>query len=100
MAPTSLSETIRGIARGLRNDALSHSSLNRAATRVDYVGRQLHGLDCVRDAEIAACLTAALRELSDSHPLPEEQRCEGAQRAVAQLHAAADHVDEGVRPTT
>ncbi len=97
--PPSFSGEIRGIADGLRDDARSHTRLNRAASRIDHLGRKLHGIGYVRDREIGGCFTEALRELSASHGLPEALRAEAVRRAAAHLDAAAAHSDEGVLPT-
>lgn len=98
--PPSFGEAIRDVAAGLRDDAPSHTRLNRAEARIDDLGRRLHGFGYVRNMEIADCFTAALRELAASHVLPEEERGEAVQEAVAQLAAAAAHAEEGVLPAT
>ncbi len=94
--PSSYSEAIRAVVGGLREGAPSHSHLNRAAARIDHLGRRLHGLGYVRGREIAACFTAALDELGASHVLPDEGRAEAVRRAIGHLEAALDHAAAGV----
>jgi hypothetical protein len=96
--PPSFTEAIRAVASGLREDAHSHTHLNRAAARIDQLGRLLHGLGYVRGREIADCFTAALGELSASHGLPDDRRAEAVHRAVRQLEAALDAAAAGVLP--
>jgi hypothetical protein len=96
--PSSFSEELREIAGWLRQDAHSHVHVNRAATRIDHLGRQLHGIGYVRHREIAGCLTAAIGELSAWHTLPEEKRAEAVQRAIGQVEAALAEAEEGVEP--
>ncbi|MET0398181.1 MAG: hypothetical protein ABW277_15375 [Longimicrobiaceae bacterium] len=96
--PAAFGEAIRDVAAGLRDDAPSHTRLNRAEARIDGLGRRLHGFGYVRGQEIADCFTAALRELAGSHALPDGERAEAVDQAVAQLAAAADHAAEGVLP--
>jgi hypothetical protein len=83
------------IARGLRDDPGSYANLNRAAGRIDHLGRRLHGLDCVRHREVAACFMVAIGELQAANALPEAARTDGVGRAVAQLDAARIHLGEG-----
>lgn len=96
--PTSFTEEIGAIADGLREAPPSHPLLNRAAVRVDALGRRLHGIGYVRGEEIAYCLTEALRELDAAHPLPDEAREETVRRAALHLRAALDHAADGVLP--
>ena len=96
--PPSFGEAIRGVAAGLRENAPSHTRLNRAEARIDDLGRRLHGFGYVRSLEMADCFTAALRGLAASHVLPEEERGEAVHEAVAQLTAAVAHAEEGVLP--
>ena len=96
--PPSFTEAIRAVAGGLREDAHSHTHLNRAATRIDHLGRQLHGIGYVRGREIADCFTAALGELSAAHTLTDEKRAEAVHQAVFQLEAALEHAGAGVLP--
>ena len=91
----SLKEAIRTIASELREHAHSHTRLNRASSGIDHLGRRLHGLGCVRDREIAGCLTAALGELSASHDLAEVDRAEAVHRVIRHLDAALAHAEEG-----
>ncbi|MFL5539262.1 MAG: hypothetical protein ACJ8J0_09725 [Longimicrobiaceae bacterium] len=86
------------VAGGLREDAPSHAYLNRAAARIDDLGRRLHGLGYVRAREIADCLTAALADLAASHALAEETRAEAAHRAIGRLEGALEHAAAGVLP--
>lgn len=95
----SFTEAIRTIASGLREHGHSHTSLNRASSGIDHLGRRLHGIGYVRDREIAGCFTAALGELSASHGLAEEDRAEAVQRVVSHLDAALAHAEAGVGPT-
>ncbi|HEX8692294.1 MAG TPA: hypothetical protein VF746_07755 [Longimicrobium sp.] len=97
--PPSFTGAIRTLASGLREDAHSHTHLNRAAARIDHLGRRLHGLGLLRDREIADCFTAALRELEACHGIPEEERGEAVRRAACRLDAAAALAREGV-PTS
>jgi hypothetical protein len=94
--PPFFTDEIRAIASGLRDDAHSHSHLNRAESRIDHLGRQLHGLGYVRHREIADAFTGALRELAESHALPEQTRAAAVNRAVAHLEAALAAAAEGV----
>ncbi|MFL5386842.1 MAG: hypothetical protein ACJ8GN_30485 [Longimicrobiaceae bacterium] len=96
--PSSFAEGIRAVAGGLREDAHSHTHLNRAASRIDDLGRRLHGLGYVRSREIADCFTAALADLDASHALPEETRAEAVRRAVGRLEGALEHAAAGVLP--
>jgi hypothetical protein len=96
--PPAFGEAIRDVAAGLRDNAPSHTLLNRAEARIDGLGRRLHGFGYVRNLEIADCFTAALRELAASHVLPDAERGEAVDQAVAQLAAAAAHADQGVLP--
>jgi hypothetical protein len=96
--PPAFGQSIRDVAAGLRDNAPSHTLLNRAEARIDDLGRRLHGFGYVRNLEMADCFTAALRELAASHVLPEEERGEAVEQAVAQLAAAAAHAAEGVLP--
>jgi hypothetical protein len=99
-APPSFSDQIREIASGLREDARSHTQLNRAASGIDHLGRKLAGLGFVRDSEIGGCFNEALRELETSHGLRDEKRADALQRAAAQLDAAAAHAEAGVAPAS
>jgi hypothetical protein len=94
--PPSFTAAIHALASGLRGDAHSHTHLNRAAARIDHLGRQLHGLGYVRAREIADCFTEALRELSACHGVAEEKRGEAVRRAACRLDAALAHAREGV----
>jgi hypothetical protein len=96
--PPSFTETIRVVAGELREDAHSHTQLNRAAARIDDLGRRLHGLGYVRSREIADCFTAALADLDASHALPEETRAEAVHRAIGRLEGALEHAAAGVLP--
>lgn len=94
--PSSFTDAIRVIAGELRDSALTHVVLNRAASGIDHLGRRLHGLGYVQAGEIADCFTAALAELDASHGVPDELRREPVHRAVARLDAAAAHAEAGV----
>jgi hypothetical protein len=94
-APPSFLAAVTVVATGLRGDPPSYTHLNRAAGRIDHLGRLLHGLGCVRHREIAACFMAAVGELQASIELPEPARVERVARAVTQLEAARVHLGEG-----
>lgn len=81
------------IATHLRESALSHSVLNRAASQIDHLGRKLHGFEFSQDREIAECLTAAIRALNDSHAIPEDKRAATVAEAVLQLDFAVRHLE-------
>lgn len=100
MGDPTFSESIRLIARGLRDDPPTHVRLNGAAARIDHLGRRLHGLGCVRDREIAGCFVAAIAELDASHALAEDARAESVLRAAGQMDAAFAHASEGFLPPT
>jgi hypothetical protein len=87
--------SVADIAKGLRDDRPSAAHLNRAAGRIDHLGRLLHGLGCVRHGETAACFMAAIGELQESAELAEPARTAGIARAVARLEAARVHLGEG-----
>lgn len=91
-------DAIRAIIAGLREGRPTHARVNGAAAGIDHLGRRLHGLGCVRDREIAACFTAAVGALGDSHPLPEEDRGAAVDAATRHLAAALAHADEGLLP--
>lgn len=97
MHPLPLSGEIEAIARDLRADPYSHTFLNRAAAKIDQIGRRLHGLGYVRDREIAACLTEAYEQLSASQEVPQVERGVRVQRAIAQMEGALAHLREGGR---
>lgn len=92
-APHSFTEALQAIAKELRENAPSHTLLNRAASQIDHLGRQLHGIGFGHDAEIANCFSAALRELGASHLLPEEQRAHTVDHAACHLDAALTHLE-------
>ncbi len=94
-APQSFTEALQEIAKELRANAPSHTLLNRAASQIDHLGRHLHGIGFGHDAEIARCFSAALRGLSASHLLPEEQRANTVNQAVSHLDAALAHLESG-----
>ena len=94
--PPFFTDEIRAIADGLRDDAHTHSHLNRAESRIDHLGRVLHGIGFVQHREIADALTAALRELAESHALPEETRTAAVNRAAVHLDAALVAAAQGV----
>jgi hypothetical protein len=96
--PPFFTDEIRAIAGALRGDAHSHARLNLAESRIDQLGRRLHGLEYVRGREIAGCFTAALRELGESHALPDERRGRAVHQAVVHLEAALGHAAAGVLP--
>jgi hypothetical protein len=89
---------IRSIIAGLREGRPTHARVNGAAAGIDHLGRRLHGLGCVRDREIAGCLTAAVGELGACHPLPEEDRGAAVDAAVRHLGATLVHAGEGLLP--
>ncbi len=98
--PPSFSDEIREIAKGLREDATSHTQLNRAASGIDHLGRKLAGLGFVRDREIGGCLNEALRELDTSHGLQDEKRADALRRAATQLDDAVAHSEAGFAPAS
>jgi hypothetical protein len=98
MALADFTDSISSIIAGLRGGAPSHARVNGAASGIDHLGRRLHGLGCVRDREIADCLTAAVCALGACHPLPEEERGEAVDSAIRHLEAALVHAEEGVLP--
>lgn len=91
-------DAIRAIVAGLREGRPTHARVNGAAVGIDHLGRRLHGLGCVRDREIAGCLTAAVGELGACHPLPEEDRGAAVDSAIRHLQAALVHSKDGVLP--
>ena len=96
--PSPFTEAIRAIAGDLRHDAHSHTHLNRAAARIDDLGRRLHGVGYVRSREIADCFTAALADLDASHALPEGTRAEAVRRAIGRLENALEYAADGILP--
>lgn len=92
---TSFTEAVRATASELRESAPHHRVLNLAASRIDQLGRQLHGVGFVHDREIADCFTAAIRELHASHLLPQEERAETVGRAAAALDGAVERMENG-----
>jgi hypothetical protein len=97
-AHLAFTDAIGAIASGLRDEGHSHAHLNHAASRIDHLGRQLHGLGFARDLEIAACFTAALADLHSSHHLPEVGRASTVGSAIDRLEAALTHADAGFLP--
>lgn len=95
----SFPEAVRALASGLREHPHSHVHLNRASSGIDHLGRRLHGLGYARDREIAACLSAALGELSAAHGLAEVERAEAVHRVAGHLDAALAHAGEGMVPS-
>jgi hypothetical protein len=93
--PSSFTNSVSEIARGLRDGPPSFFHLNRAAGQIDHLGRLLHGLSFIRDREIAACFTAAIHELHESIELPETARLETIERAVRQLETSLVYLDQG-----
>lgn len=94
-AMPAFTDAVGAIARELREAVPSHSALNRAASRIDGLGRTLHGMGFRHDREIADCLSAALGELSACHALPEESRPEAVRRAVRHLELAGSRAESG-----
>jgi predicted PurR-regulated permease PerM len=95
-ASRSFTVAVTDLANRLRDDeSPSYAHLNRAAARIDHLGRLLHGLGFVRHGEIAACFMAAIGELRPSNELPERSPTERVARAVAQLEAVRVHLAEG-----
>lgn len=97
-APTSFTQELRAIVRGLRENPRSHDHVNGAASRIDHLGRKLHGIGFARDREIAGCLTAAVGALGAAHELPEEERGAAVEEALGHLEAALAHAGEGISP--
>jgi hypothetical protein len=87
-ARSSYMQAVGVIASGLRENAPDHPFLNRAASRIALLGRQLHGLGFADDREIADGLTAAIGELRESHLIPREARGGTVHRAARHLDAA------------
>ncbi|HET7229012.1 MAG TPA: hypothetical protein VFJ16_03385 [Longimicrobium sp.] len=96
--PSSFTGSITAIASELRGGGHTHTALNRASSKIDHLGRRLHGLGYIRGREIAECFTAALAELHASHALAEEMRGEMVGRAISRLEEAAVHASAGVLP--
>jgi hypothetical protein len=94
-AVPSFTDAVRSVAGALRTDAPGHSLLNRAASRIDGLGRRLHGLGFVHDREIADCFTAAIGELSAAHTVPQEERTEAVRRAIGHLDEAVTRMEAG-----
>jgi light-regulated signal transduction histidine kinase (bacteriophytochrome) len=94
-APLSYMASVAEIAQGLRDDPPSYAHLIRAAGRIDYLGRRLHGLGCVRHREVAACFMEAIGEIQASIDLLEPARAESLARAAAQLESAGVGLGEG-----
>ncbi len=88
-------EGVGEITRLLRENAPSHSVLNRAASQVHQLGLRLHGVGFVHDREIADCFTAAIGELSACHALPEENRPEAVHQVVRHLEVAMSRAETG-----
>lgn len=95
ISATSFTEAVRAVASELRESAPHRRVLNLAASRIDGLGRQLHGVGFVHDREIADGLTAAIRDLDAAHRLPQEERAETVGRAAAALDDAADRMENG-----
>lgn len=96
--PSPFTGAIGDIARELRQGGVSHAHLGHAASRLDHLGRRLHGLGFVRDREIAACFTAAMADLHAAHSLPEAARAETVGSAVRHLESALAHAEAGLLP--
>lgn len=94
----SFADRLRGVSSELRLAPVSSTRLNRAAARLDQLGRRVHGAGWVRDHEIGACLTAAVRELSLARGQPEVERDASVRRALAQIESALAHAGQGLRP--
>ena len=90
---------IRDISGDLRLEPHSPVGLNRAAVRIDQLGRRVHGLGLAHDHEIGVCLGAAVRELTVAQGLPEAQRIESVREATRSLDAALIQADERVPST-
>jgi hypothetical protein len=95
---SALADEIRAARDDLRLESPSPIGLNRAAARIDHLGRYLHGVGWIRGHEIGGCLTAAVSELSRARGLPETGRAESVRAAVIQLETALAHMDEGLSP--
>lgn len=98
MEASSFADVIRAVSGELEEEPPSPVRLNRAAARIDQLGRRLHGLGWTRDHEIGGCLTAAVRELSRARDLPEVDRTESVRQAIRELETALTHTDAGRRP--
>lgn len=88
-------EGVRAIERFLREDAPSHSVLNRAASHINQLGLKLHGLGFVHDREIADDFTAAIGELGACHALAVDRRAEAVHQVVRHLEEAVRRMQTG-----
>lgn len=96
MEESSFADVIRDVRSELKMEPLSPVQLNRAAARIDQLGRRLHGVGWVRGHEMGGCLTAAVRELSQARGLAEVERAASVQEAMRQLDAALALTDQGL----
>lgn len=88
---------IRSVTGELREEAPSRVLLQHLAFRVDQLGRRLHGLGCIREDEVAGCLTAAVRELGIAGERSDAERTEAVRRSILQLETAVVHAEQGMR---
>lgn len=93
--PQPFADAVQEIVAGLRDHPASHGRLNRAAFDLDQLGRQLHGMGCVREQQIGESLTAAVRELGGAHELPEAERRGPVSNAIRHLESALFHLEAG-----
>lgn len=93
VVPTPFAESMRSVIAQLRASPPTHSQLNRAAVRIDRLGRELHGLALPGDAEIGPRLSAAIATLTAAHSLPEGERAGAVGSAAEELEAALLHAE-------
>lgn len=98
MEQSSFGDAVRAVADELREGPYPPTRLNRAASRIDQLGRRLSALGWVRDREIGGCLSSAVQELSQARGLPEAECAASVRRAILQLEAALGHAAEGLVP--
>ena len=91
-------EAIHAISGELRLEPHTRIQLNQIASRIDQLGRRVHGLGWTRDHEIGGCLTAAARELSRARDVPEVERDAAVRQAIRELETALTYTDERLRP--
>lgn len=94
----SFGDAIRVLSDELRLEPHSPDRLNQVASRIDQLGRRLHGHGWVRDHEIGGCLTAAVSGLTEARDQPEGDRGASVRQVLLQLEAALVHTEEGLRP--
>ena len=81
-AEKSFVDSLNSVISELGTSPHSAIELTRTATRIDQLGRRLHGLDWRRGYEIGGCLTAAVSELNIQHVVPAEVLAEPRPRSL------------------